>query len=99
MDGENNGKPYEQMDDLGGKPPYFWKHPSVLFFNSGWSDGRDSGAATFCISAPGGQGGDTGDPCVAAGGESGGDTGDPCVAAGGESGNTGGAGETESRVT
>ncbi len=20
MDGENNGKPYEQMDDLGGKP-------------------------------------------------------------------------------
>ncbi len=28
MDGENNGsKPYEQMDDLGGKNPYFWKHP------------------------------------------------------------------------
>ena len=27
MDGENNGTPYEQMDDLGGKPPYFWKHP------------------------------------------------------------------------
>ena len=29
MDGENNGKPYEQMDDLG--VPwgyhYFWKHP------------------------------------------------------------------------
>ena len=38
MDGENNGKPYEQMDDLGGFPifletpiffenshPYFWK--------------------------------------------------------------------------
>ena len=24
MDGENNGKPYEQMDDLGGKNPYFW---------------------------------------------------------------------------
>ncbi len=23
MDGENNGKPYEQMDDLGGKPPIF----------------------------------------------------------------------------
>ena len=21
MDGENNGKPYEQMDDLGGKRP------------------------------------------------------------------------------
>ena len=27
MDGENNGKPYEQMDDLGGKPHYFRKHP------------------------------------------------------------------------
>ena len=24
MDGENNGKPYEQMDDLGGKPTIFW---------------------------------------------------------------------------
>ena len=23
MDGENNGKPYEQMDDLGGSP-FFW---------------------------------------------------------------------------
>ena len=23
MDGENNGKPYEQMDDLGVKPPIF----------------------------------------------------------------------------
>ena len=38
MDGENNGKPYEQMDDLG-VFPYFWKHPylsvvksSVFFF-------------------------------------------------------------------
>ena len=30
MDGENNGsKPYEQMDDLGGKKPYFWKHPYI----------------------------------------------------------------------
>ena len=27
MDGENNGKPYEQMDDLGGFSSYFWKHP------------------------------------------------------------------------
>ena len=27
MDGENHGKPYEQMDDLGGKPHYFRKHP------------------------------------------------------------------------
>ena len=25
MDGENNGKPYEQMDDLGYHD--FWKHP------------------------------------------------------------------------
>ena len=23
MDGEDNGKPYEQMDDLGGKPTIF----------------------------------------------------------------------------
>ena len=31
MDGENNGKPYEQMDDLGVPTPifgYVWKHPS-----------------------------------------------------------------------
>ena len=28
MDGENNGKPYEQMDDFGGENPHiFWKHP------------------------------------------------------------------------
>ena len=27
MDGENNGKPYEQMDDVGVYHPYFWKHP------------------------------------------------------------------------
>ena len=31
MDGENKGKPYEQMDDLGGKNPYFWKHPYILW--------------------------------------------------------------------
>ena len=28
MDGENNGKPYFLMDDLGEKTPYFWKHPN-----------------------------------------------------------------------
>ena len=28
MDGENNGKPYEQMDDLGGFPIIFGKHPN-----------------------------------------------------------------------
>ena len=28
MDGENNGKPYYSMDDLGGKPHYFRKHPN-----------------------------------------------------------------------
>ena len=27
MDGENNGKPYEQMDHLGGKHNYFWQTP------------------------------------------------------------------------
>ena len=26
MDGENNGNPYEQMDDLGGKTHHFRKH-------------------------------------------------------------------------
>ena len=31
MDGENIGKPYVQMDDLGGKNPYFWKHPYQLY--------------------------------------------------------------------
>ena len=29
MDGENKGKLYEQMDDLGGFP-YFWKIPTCL---------------------------------------------------------------------
>ena len=27
MDGENNGKPYEQMDDLGGFPIFLEGHP------------------------------------------------------------------------
>ena len=27
MDREHNGKPYEQMDDLGGKPTIFGNHP------------------------------------------------------------------------
>ena len=27
MDGENNGKPYEQMDDLGGFTPIFGSTP------------------------------------------------------------------------
>ena len=30
MDGESNGKPYEQMDDLGGKPPLFSETPIYL---------------------------------------------------------------------
>ena len=30
MDGENNGKPYEQMDELGGRHPYFWIHPYIV---------------------------------------------------------------------
>ena len=29
MDGENNGKPYFQMDDLG-VFPYFWKHQNGI---------------------------------------------------------------------
>ena len=27
MDDENNGTPYEQMDDLGGNTPIFGEHP------------------------------------------------------------------------
>ena len=30
MDGENSGKSYEQMDDLGGAHPYSWKCPGGL---------------------------------------------------------------------
>ena len=30
MDGENNGKPYEQMDDLGG-PPLFLETPIYIY--------------------------------------------------------------------
>ena len=30
MDGENNGKPYEQMDDLGGFPMFFGSTPIFL---------------------------------------------------------------------
>ncbi len=30
MDGENNGKPYEQMDDLGvPQNPYFWFNTQI----------------------------------------------------------------------
>ena len=31
MDGENKGKPYEQMDDLGEKPTIFGKHPQGVY--------------------------------------------------------------------
>ena len=35
MDGENNGKPYEQMDDLGGKRyPYFWFNTHLSCFST-----------------------------------------------------------------
>ena len=34
MDGENNGKPYEQMDDLGGFPPFFWFNTHMQWFSS-----------------------------------------------------------------
>ena len=30
MDGENNGKPYEQMDDSGGKPTIFGKSTWII---------------------------------------------------------------------
>ena len=30
MDGENNGTPYEQMDDLGG-PPLFLETPMYIY--------------------------------------------------------------------
>ena len=29
MDGENNGNPYEQMDDLGGFSHYFWFNTQI----------------------------------------------------------------------
>ena len=43
MDGENHGKPYFLMEDLGGKPTYFWKHPNNTPVWSMWSifDGRE----------------------------------------------------------
>ena len=37
MDGENNGTPYEQMDDLGGKNPYFWKHLYLSYTFFSWN--------------------------------------------------------------
>ena len=48
MDGENNGKPYDLMDDLGGKPHYFRKHPwlhPILSFTLASSPGARSLAA------------------------------------------------------
>ena len=38
--GENNGKAYFKMDDLGGKPAIFWKQP--CFFD-GTNDGTMKG--------------------------------------------------------
>ncbi len=37
MDGENNGKPYEQMDDLGGKHPHSWTHPHLSDLKSAFA--------------------------------------------------------------
>ena len=44
MDGENKGKPYEQMDDFGGTMgyPYFWKHPYINIVMVCWG--------SFCTS-------------------------------------------------
>ena len=36
MDGENNGKPYEQMDDLGVSHPYFWFNTQIVDFFFLW---------------------------------------------------------------
>ena len=36
MDGENNGKPYEQTDDLGGKPTIF-RNPQIVCLNVDYS--------------------------------------------------------------
>ena len=44
MDGENHGKPYEQMDALGGKKPYFWKHPYIYLDAMDFWDGLFSKA-------------------------------------------------------
>ena len=46
MDGENNGKPYEQIDDLGGKKPLFlgW-HPYTIVNPKSWRFG--SGYVSF----------------------------------------------------
>ena len=33
MDGENNGNPYDQMDDLGGKPTIFGNTQMEFFLN------------------------------------------------------------------
>ena len=37
MDGENHGKPYFLMDDLGGKTHYFRKHPLCAIVNPYWT--------------------------------------------------------------
>ncbi len=48
MDGENNGKPYEQMDDLGGNPPYFWKQRIIHIDNF-----RMQPTSAFLLQVPG----------------------------------------------
>ena len=53
MDGENNGKPYEQMDDFGGKHHYFRKHPYIiwekLFFFCSWWTWMSFENIGFCL--------------------------------------------------
>ncbi len=34
MDGENQGKTYEQMDDLGVQYPYFWLTPILILLDT-----------------------------------------------------------------
>ena len=49
MDGENNGKPYEQMDDLGGFPTIFG-NTHVSCASEDLSESK-KGVAGFCFAA------------------------------------------------
>ena len=47
MDGENSGKPYEQMDDLGGKPTIFGNIRIPSYKNNKRSDWVQKFTQTF----------------------------------------------------
>ena len=49
MDGENNGKTYEQMGDLGGKPPILGNpHKGIAFQHLSKAGCLLDGIGTFC---------------------------------------------------